>query len=314
MNYFIAIDSGGTKTDTVLFDETGHILYRDLSKGCNAMDIGEEEAKRRMLEALQRTEAVSPEPVSAIFGGIAGTDYFGDFLAEYLRPRLAAKHIRIDDDGTNLISGAVGRVDACSMVCGTGSSLFVRKDGKLIKHIGGRGYLIDTGGSGFELGQAALKTAFRAVDGRGEATVLVELLEKQMGTDLHHGMKEVFRQGRAYVASFARVVFAGRELGDKLCYEIIDRGTTALAELTWAAEKYFQDDFTVVMGGGIFAAYPDYAEQVKIKASRRANMIYSDVPPVFGAVVEAMADGGLECGARVRERFLAEYSQWKNKR
>ncbi len=40
MRYFIAIDSGGTKTDAVLFDETGHIVARSLTMGCNAMDIG----------------------------------------------------------------------------------------------------------------------------------------------------------------------------------------------------------------------------------------------------------------------------------
>ena len=137
MEYFIAIDSGGTKTDTVLFDETGHILHRDLSKGCNAMDIGTEEAKRRMWDILQRVEPIAPKPVKAIFGAVAGTDSFGDFLAEYVRPMMKAERMHIEDDGWNLISGALGRVDGCSMVCGTGSSLFVRKDGKLVNS-GGR--------------------------------------------------------------------------------------------------------------------------------------------------------------------------------
>lgn len=308
MEYFIAIDSGGTKTDTVLFDETGHIIHRDLSKGCNAMDIGTEEAKRRMWDIIQRVEAIAPKPVKAIFGGIAGTDYFGDFLAEYIRPMMKAERMHIEDDGGNMISGAVGRVDACSMVCGTGSSLFVRKDGKLVKHVGGRGYLIDTGGSGFDLGQAAIRHALRAIDGRGESTVLVELVEKQMGTDLHHGMCEVYTKGRAYVASFARCVFAGRDMGDLLCHRIIDEQATKMAELTWAAEKCFEGEFTVAMGGGIFAAYPDYVELVKAKSSRRANMICANVPPVFGAAVEALADGGFECTEEIKARFLEEYA------
>ena len=44
MRYFLAIDAGGTKTDAVVFDETGHIIYRDLSAGNNGMDIGQEAA------------------------------------------------------------------------------------------------------------------------------------------------------------------------------------------------------------------------------------------------------------------------------
>ena len=53
MRCFIAIDSGGTKTDAVLFDETGHILARSLTMGCNAMDIGIDTACQHLLSVLQ---------------------------------------------------------------------------------------------------------------------------------------------------------------------------------------------------------------------------------------------------------------------
>ena len=59
MRYLVAIDSGGTKTDTVLFDETGHILCRDLSPGANGMDIGKSEAVRRILAVLDRAISAS---------------------------------------------------------------------------------------------------------------------------------------------------------------------------------------------------------------------------------------------------------------
>ena len=54
MRYFIAIDSGGTKTDAVLFDENGHIISRSLTKGCNAMDIGIDQACQHLLFVLNR--------------------------------------------------------------------------------------------------------------------------------------------------------------------------------------------------------------------------------------------------------------------
>ena len=50
MRYFITIDGGGTKTDSVLFDETGHVVLRDISMGCNALDAGIEVAKNRFTE------------------------------------------------------------------------------------------------------------------------------------------------------------------------------------------------------------------------------------------------------------------------
>ena len=61
MRCFIAIDSGGTKTDAVLFEETGHILARSLTQGCNAMDIGIGSACESLLGVLQNLVAAYQE-------------------------------------------------------------------------------------------------------------------------------------------------------------------------------------------------------------------------------------------------------------
>ena len=34
MSYYISLDGGGTKTEAVVFDETGHIFLRDVTHGC----------------------------------------------------------------------------------------------------------------------------------------------------------------------------------------------------------------------------------------------------------------------------------------
>ena len=90
--------------------------------------------------------------------------------------------------------------------------------------------------------------------------------------------------------------------------EIFERGSTALSELTWAAERYFPGDFDVVMSGGIFAAFPEYAQSVTAKASPRARMIRADVPPVFGCALEAVLRGGAVPAPDFRTRFMAEYA------
>ena len=53
MRYFIAFDGGGTKIESVLFDEYGHIIKRYTGEGGNATDIGKEEALRRFDICLQ---------------------------------------------------------------------------------------------------------------------------------------------------------------------------------------------------------------------------------------------------------------------
>ena len=65
----------------------------------------------------------------------------------------------------------------------------------------------------------------------------------------------------------------------------------------------------MVMSGGIFAAFPEYAQSVTAKASPRARMIRADVPPVFGCALEAVLRGGAVPASDFRTRFMAEYTR-----
>lgn len=310
MRYCIAIDGGGSKTDALLFDENGHILHRQVGKGGNATDIGVAEAQARMWETLDAVFAAAPETVCALYGGIAGVDPNGDIYSEGIKERYKTESVRIEDDGFILLSGTVGHADGGAMVCGTGSSLFVRKDGVEVAHLGGKGYLIDTGGSGFEIGQEAIKLAMRSLDGRIGPTVLTELLEKRIGQKLdckavpvvHHG-------GRPYIASFAPLVFQGRKLGDAVCEEIFQRQSGLLADLTHAAARFFEGEFPVVIGGGIAAHFPEYVEAIRQKAHPRARLMLQSAPPVYGAAVEAMWDAGIEIAPDFKKNFLTDYAR-----
>lgn len=312
MEYVIGMDSGGTKTETVVVDKQGHILFRDVSPGCNVLDIGFEEGERRMRSVLERVKAAVPGEAAALFGAFAGSANTRPFLVDVVKKHSEIPYVRIESDAICIITGTLGKEqDGCSMICGTGCSLILRIDGRHAFHIGGRGYLIDTGGSGYELGKEALRYAFRAYEGRGDETVLNELLEKRLGKVLKDSMVEIYAGGRAKIASFAGLVFEGHAMGDRICHQIIDQESTKLAELTWAAEKHFPGEFSVVMNGGIFTAFPDYVNLVKAKSSPRAKMILAEVPPVYGSVVEAFADAGQECDETFKQTFMAEYKELK---
>lgn len=311
MRYFIGIDSGGSKTDSVLLDETGHILMRNISLGCNGLDHGPETAKRRLKEIVLRLHAAAPGPIAAIVGGIARREtYIEQFLTE-IQPVLGNAKLKFDDDMVIIIDGILAGADGCGMVCGTGSSLGVRIGGELKRVIGGRGYLIDARGSGYSIARDGIYYAARAIDGRDEHTILCDLFADAFGMELDQAIPSLYQGGRRYIASFAHVVFTGYAMGDPACCRIIEENALRMAELTWAAERDFPGEFTVVMGGGIFGAYPDYAELVIAKSSPRAKMIRSTLPPVYGAAVMAMAEVGLVCDDAFRETFLRDYTAWK---
>ena len=70
--------------------------------------------------------------------------------------------------------------------------------------------------------------------------------------------------------------------------------------------RQFGGPYQGVLGGGIFAAFPEYAEELKAQASPMATLIRATVPPILGGVIEAIW-GQAECSAKVRQRFLTEY-------
>lgn len=304
MDYYIGIDSGGSKTEFVLSDREGHIISRRIDCGCNPLDIGADQACMTILRNVKLLKKAAPGRIRSLYAGIAGANHVDMHLETLLGSEIPGAAVRIEDDRRIVVSGTLGHSDGCGMICGTGASLSVIIGDEPIRQIGGLGYLIDTGGSGYELGQAALKHACRYFDGRGEYTVLAELLSKELGKNPWDCLAEIYKGGRSFIASLAHTVFEGKEMGDAICTKLVEESAYRLSELTFPAEKYFDSDFSVVMTGGIFHAYPEYAELVCSKASPHAKMIAATAPPVYGALVEAMWQSGVTADAKVQHNFV----------
>lgn len=311
MACYLALDGGGTKTETVIFDETGRIFRRDTAPGCVAMDIGAEEAARRLTIVLQNAARYVPGGIPAYtYCGQSSVHYYGEELLEPLKEPFRDWPISWQDGGLSIISSMIDQREGCCLVSGTGATLFARtKDG--LKHIGGWGYLLDTVGSGFSLGRFALQAALRSTDSCGPKTVLYDLIREQMCRKPEDSIPIIYRGGRAYIASFASAVFEGRKAGDRVAREIFEKCAGALAELTWAANPFFDSTFDVVMSGGIMLNYPEYAEAVRAKATPKANMIRADIPPIVGSALEAVWRSGAVPSEDFKQRFMQDYRQLK---
>ncbi|MCI8518525.1 MAG: hypothetical protein HFG75_16930 [Hungatella sp.] len=310
MRYFIALDTGGTKSDAVLFDETGHILFQSRTKGGTPMEIGLEAVCRNTETVLSFLSGKLPNGCipTAIYCSIAGDRMFEEQLYPRMKPHVEAEHFRVADDGECIITGTLGRVDGGGMVCGTGASLYIRY-GDTGRHIGGWGYLIDSGGSGYTMGRAALHAVMREADGRGEKTMLTELIGARMGVEPSRNIQAVYEGGRSYIASFAGAVFEGRKLGDPISIHIFDRTVEKLAEFTHVAARYYPGEYSIALNGGIFANFPELTESLKTKAAPTAKLILATAPPLYGAAVEALWDAGILETLEFRQRFLGEYEK-----
>ncbi|MBR5124288.1 MAG: hypothetical protein IKU90_04080 [Clostridia bacterium] len=327
MTYYIGIDGGGTKTEAVIANECGQILARHVGTTSNPNDItpeGSLQVLSSLVSALMADvglHATGEEQIS-LFVGVAGGINHGPLLERELKkefPMMAAVSVR--SDVHILLSGELPMGDGACIICGTGSACFLRRGSEVIR-IGGWGYLLDSGGSGYDIGRDALEAALRAYDGRGEATLLTELLTAHLGGEVQTRITEIYREGKPYIASCAPLVFKAAENGDRVAEEILQRNARKLAEYVEAAWKWETATdslpparFPVVMGGGISV------KAAPLWQNRIASLIkHSDIPlelkvatmpPVFGAVVEAvkqMNEGSIPDLLSLRDRFLEEYS------
>ena len=306
-HYLAAIDVGGTKADAVLFRETGEIVARVVDPAGTPFDYGLEATLEMCRNTLEKLLTYADAPVRVLYASIATVEYYMDSYVDYFNrifPQIGK--IRIEGDGCCLISGMLGHSDGCSLICGTGSSLYMRK-GNEYHHIGGGGHLIDSAGSGFSLGRLAIQASLRAVNSGGHPTILTEMVNAQGGCEMWDNMVEIHAKGRSYVASFAHNVFEARRLGDIVARNIFNTCATDLSNVIWGAYKEMGGGFNLVMNGGIVTNYPEYAAAIKALAPPDVNVIVSDVPPIYGCAVEAMYDMGLDCDDHFKKVFLANY-------
>ena len=252
MKYYIGIDGGGTKTAAIIQSEDGREAIITLP-GSNNSYIGVEASLQIVKDAvMQLTNKLGAKisDVSGVFVGIAGAtanNYIAvcsDMLTELL-PNAAVK---VDVDVMNLLAMLDG--DGAALICGTGSICYANK-GDTRTRIGGYADF-DGAGSGTFIGKDALMLSLKIYDGRKSDSLLNRMVIEKLGGQVHPNLSMLMKAERAYIASFAPLVFRAAKSGDTHAKEILSRNFEYLGEMVdRAAEILGTDTFTLVTGGGI---------------------------------------------------------------
>lgn len=308
MTYHIALDSGGSKTESVLFSSDGSVLAKDRRAGANPMDLGVDTAYERYIGAVDALIKHLPagEKVSSLFGCVAGCDPFPQ-IREGIQQRIGGAPCVLGGDVLSILSAMIGKEDGVCLISGTGSACQYRKDGKVVHRIGGYGYLLDTGGSGYVLGRSAIMATLRAQDGRGERGILTRMVEEKMGGSVRTHMPVIYEKGRPYIASFAPLVFAARRQGDAEADRIFEKNTDYYAEALTAMHRFIGHPFKAVAGGSVFQNVPEYSNSVRKKAPKDCEIITLTKPVAYGAALQAMWLCGLDTDAVFEDHFLRTY-------
>ncbi len=298
MKKILAIDGGGTKTELILFNENMEILQYKKTGPTNFNEKPEEAAKT-LAQALKGIKA------DAVFAGIAGALNRKDDIAKIFTDAELG-NVQIESDLMNIMLGELGNNDGCCVICGTGSACYAKR-GSTYKRIGGWGYLIDTGGSGFDIGRDGLEAILKSIDGRGPYTEIERLFKSQYGCTPDSMLSQIYNKGKSLIADYSRLVFDAVKLKDEIAIKIIDRNMSVLAEYIDVARRYIKkDSIKTILTGGVFA-HEQYAYDTLLKLTENTELVISSIPQICGAAIGARAVLGFDTSEEQINILLEDY-------
>jgi glucosamine kinase len=179
MSFFLAVDSGGTKTDYVLADET-HELARVRTGTIKRMRTDAATAGHNLDAALKELTAktgVSMAEITRTCVGTAGESV--SLVTDWLRASIGARvggGLLILGDVEIALDAAFPGQSGVLVMAGTGSNVVGRTRGGQLVRAGGYGPVLSDQGSGHRIGHEGLRALFLARDEERSTLLLPAVL------------------------------------------------------------------------------------------------------------------------------------------
>ena len=264
----VGIDAGATKTRAFVVDRAGEVVGRGAGGGANLHSSPDPQGS--IGAALN--EALAGRAAEAIVLSCAGGDRKVD--RERGREMLATvapagARLRVTHDA--LAALYAGNPAGCGVVliAGTGSIAYGRNEEGDEHRAGGWGHLVGDEGSAVWCGLEALRAVAHAVDGRGAATMLTDLLFAELGIDEFADVLPHL-YGRPHpapaIAAATRALALGASQGDALANGILQRGAIALARAAnVVAMELGLPGGPLYLSGGAFETLPLLQRLVRLE-------------------------------------------------
>ena len=282
----LGIDAGGTATRWRLADVQGRCIAKgnaDPLTGHLFSAAAEERARQIILDMAQ-TIMRHGKPLG-IVAGITGLTR--DTPSEAKMRALFAEIFELPPDKVFVAEDmwiaylsyfALG--EGILVYSGTGSIGYYLSETKEVIRVGGRGNLIDDGGSGFWIAREALKTILRKEEespDEGWATTLGQCLERALGgTDWNVVRSYVYGGDRGKIGLLARAVGEAARADDQTALRILREAGEELARLANSLAKRVGPR-PVALAGGSSRLHPIVAEAFRHDLIAPVEFITTDL-------------------------------------
>ncbi|WP_262173974.1 N-acetylglucosamine kinase [Saccharococcus sp. Marseille-Q5394] len=302
--YVLGIDGGGTRTTGIVADELGNVYMHAVTGRSNPNTLQQsefEEVLSGLMKELKKQNDTIFDQLSVCFAGIAGVGESGrdaEVAALLARGLPVGTKVTVRNDAFNaLYSGTLGG-PGIVQIAGTGAvTLGINEDGEIARS-GGWGYLFDDEGSGFYLGNEALKAVFRSFDNRGGGTSLTDRVTEYFAVqNVPDIIAKVYgnEHPRSVVAPLARLVMQEATTNDAVSKWIVEKACKEMMHSIEACHRRLFDEnhrTAIILSGGVFTDEKLFISRFRELARHSIpNAIFqtTQVPPVGGAVLAGLA-------------------------
>ncbi|WP_342504252.1 BadF/BadG/BcrA/BcrD ATPase family protein [Lysinibacillus sp. FSL L8-0126] len=307
--YIIAVDGGGTRTRAVIGTKEGEVLAVVEGAGTNMKatppNVVRIQIEHLLAQLLQKIAATKSD-VSTVFLCVAGGDRQVDKVRwkqwiGFIFPASSCK-VTITNDAVAALTSGTFTQQGLVVIAGTGSIVYaVRKDHQ-VSRVGGWGYLFGDEGSGYYIGQEALRVIAQHYDvfGMNGDVFTAAILEQLTLTNPTDIITHVYEhpQPRVLIASIARTVLSLAEQQNDKAKNIIEQAVHHLVQFlqTMLKKEPQVKNWPIVICGGLFENlyFKQCFQETLRLATRHNRLIQPEVPPVIGAFINGLLSEGIQ--------------------
>jgi glucosamine kinase len=264
-------------------------LVVDLGQSGSRIKVGDQItsfniAKTSALTVLETLELIFQEvpkqdfetvylSLTGLYGAVTEEQAIGELCAKFFN----AKHVAVLDDGIAAFVGALGNQSGVVLTIGGGVVAISSHAGKF-GHADGKGLIFGDLGGGFWVGQTAMRRAIATLDGRDNATDLVEILQSEL---IAHE-KLVIKNGvdaATLCINAAKTVIVGAEAGVISAIEILTTGADYLGKTVlgvWRKVSSNDADIPIVCIMGGPTRNQTYVDLIKSSISSQLQCSFAD--------------------------------------
>lgn len=278
--FYCGWDGGGSKTEVCIINEQNTVVAEETFGSLNPNGTSVEAISATINECLDFMKAVMNDlnNCKGLVVGLAGISNKTTTITveNIIRSYGYTGNLKLVGDQEIALAGTIENQGAV-LIAGTGSICLCRNGNGKIFRCGGYGHIIDDEGSGYALGRDIIKAITKALDGRGEKTILTELVYNYLKmTDLNSLITWLYSDTttKKDIASLAPLLIDGLNKGDTVAIAIARKSAEELAFLLISAFK--KADITngeIALMGSIFRYY-DYIKSLTI------DIIKKELPEV----------------------------------